>query len=254
MAAIPPGREDFFNLDAYLLNACINKNVKIDFNVNATAEKVIAAVADGRFSRVVIATGAVPLEASFPIAEGANVLQAWDVLKGSGGVKDEVVIVGGSSVGVGTALLMTQFGTLDNETLHFLYLQKAEPEAELYRLATEGCKHITLVETERIGGDIGLTTRSSMLADLKRFKVNGMNNTKVLEVTKDGVIVENAEGRKLIPADTVILALGSASNNELYQALKGKIAKLHVIGDAARPAKALNAIHMAYAEAARISG
>ena len=252
MAAIPPEREDFFNLDSFLLNACMALKVKMEFNVNATAESVLLAVAKGKFSRVVIATGAIPLEAPFPVAKGVNFLRAWDVLKGHGDVRDEVVVIGGGAVGVGTALLMAQYGTLDSEVLHFLYMQQAEPEEELYRLATLGSKQITIVEMEKIGGDIGLTTRASMLADLKRFNVRCLNKTKVLEVSEEGVTVEGPEGKNVLYADVVILATGAASNNELYQALKGKVEKLSVIGDAARPGKAMNAIHLAYAEAARI--
>lgn len=250
LAAIPPDREDFFNLDSYLLNACLDLDVKIEFNFKTTAEKVLAAVGGGKFDRVVVATGAVPMEGAFPIAAGVEVLRAWDVLKGQGKIGDNVAIIGGGAVGIGTALLMAQYGTLDLDVLRFLYLQQAEEE--LYRLATRGSKKITLIEMLKIGRDIGPTTRRSMLEDLKRFEVNCLNKTKVLEVRSEGVLVENEEGQKVLPADTVIVAIGSASNDELYLALKGKVEKLNVIGDALKAGKAMDAIRSAHVEARKI--
>jgi len=143
--------------------------------------------------------------------------------------------------------------TLNSDTLRFLMLQHAETDKELYRLLTQGTKKITVLEMAKgIGRDIGASTRWSMLADLKRYKVNCLDQTKVLEIRLDGVLVENEGTQKVIPADTVILAVGSQSNNELYHALQGKLESLSIIGDAAKPRKVLDAIHEAYAEAIRV--
>lgn len=97
-----------------------------------------------------------------------------------------------------------------------------------------------------IGRDIGRSTRWSMMADLKRYRVNCMDETKVLEIQRDGVLAEFNGTKQVLPADTVILAVGSRPQNELYQALQGKIEDLTIIGDAAKPRKALDAIHDAY--------
>lgn len=253
LAAAPPGRKDFLYFGTYLANACLELGVTIQYNVKATPENILSAVEEGKFDRVVIATGARPITPSIPLEEGVEVLQAWDVLAGRSRPGENVVIVGGGAVGVETALYLAESGILDNETLRFLMLQHAETEKELYRLLTQGSKKITVLEMAKgIGRDIGPSTRWSMLADLKRYKVNCIDETKVLEVRSDGVLVENAGSQKVIPADTVILAVGSRSNNELYLALQGKIESLSIIGDAAKPRKVLDAIHDAYAEATRI--
>jgi 2,4-dienoyl-CoA reductase (NADPH2) len=253
LAAIPPGRQDFLNLGTYLTNTCLELGVTIEYNITATPETVLSTVQEGKFTRVVIATGAHPISPPIPIEAGVEVLQAWDVLTGRSKTGENVIIVGGGAVGVDTALLLAECGTLDNDTLRFLMLQHAETEKELYRLLTQGSKKITVLEMAKgIGRDIGPSTRWSMLADLKRYKVNCIDETKVLEVRSDGVLVENAGIQKVIPADTVILAVGSRSNNELYHALQGQIEFLSILGDAAKPRKALDAIHEAYAEAIKI--
>ena len=249
LAAAPPGRKDFLNLGTYLANACLELGVSIQYNVKATPENILAAVQRGEFNRVVIATGARPITPPIKIEEGTEVLQAWDVLLGRKKTGQNVVIVGGGAVGVDTALLLAESGTIDNETLRFLMVQHAETDKELYRLATQGSKKITVLEMAKgIGRDIGPSTRWSMLADLKRYKVNCLDENKVLEIRSEGVLVEKAGEQQVLPADTVILAVGSCSQNELYATLQGKVELLSIIGDAAKPRKVLDAIHEAYAE------
>jgi len=250
LAAAPPGRKDFLHLGTYLDNACLELGVSIQYNVKATPENILSAVEEGKFDRVIIATGARPITPSILIEEGVEVLQAWDVLAGSRKTGQNIVIVGGGAVGVETALLLAESGTLDNETLRFLMLQHAETEKELYQLITQGSKKITVLEMAKgIGRDIGPSTRWSMLADLKRHNIDCLDETTVLQVRSDGVLVESAGSQIIVPADTVIFAVGSYSRNELYLALQGKVEYLSSIGDAVRPRKALDAIHEAYSEA-----
>ena len=250
LAAAPPGRKDFLHLGTYLDNACLELGVSIQYNVKATPENILSAVEEGKFDRVIIATGARPITPSILIEEGVEVLQAWDVLAGSRKTGQNIVIVGGGAVGVETALLLAESGTLDNETLRFLMLQHAETEKELYQLITQGSKKITVLEMAKgIGRDIGPSTRWSMLADLKRHNIDCLDETTVLQVRSDGVLVERAGSQIIVPADTVIFAVGSYSRNELYLALQGKVEYLSSIGDAVRPRKALDAIHEAYSEA-----
>ena len=252
LASAPPGRKDFLYFGNYLANACLELGVTIQYNVKATPETILSAVEEGKFDRVVIATGARPITPSIPLEGGVEVLQAWDVLAGCRKTGQNIIIVGGGAVGVETALLLAESGTLNNETLRFLMLQHAETEKQLYRLITQGSKKITVLEMGKgIGRDIGPSTRWSMLADLKRHKIKCLDETTVHDVRSDGVLVESAGTQKILLADTVIFAVGSYSKNELYLALQGKIEYLSIIGDAAKPRKALDAIHEAYSEAVK---
>lgn len=253
LAAAPPGRRDFLNLRSYLANSCMELGVEIKYGTQATSENILAAVQEGKFNKVVIATGARPIMPNIPIEEGAKVVQAWDVLAGRSETGKNVIIVGGGAVGVETALLLAECGTLDNETLRFLILQQAETPNEVYRLLTQGNKQITVLEMAKgIGRDIGRSTRWSMMADLKRYHVSCLDETTVLGIGRDGVLVESAGTQKVLPADTVILAVGSRSQNELYKALQSKVEYLSIIGDAAKPRKAMDAIHDAYNEAKKL--
>lgn len=74
----------------------------------------------------------------------------------------------------------------------------------------------------------------------------------MLEITKEGVVVENEKGRMTLPADTVVIAAGAKPNNDMYEQLSGKIEKLDCIGDAVKVARIPDAIESAYRLAASI--
>lgn len=251
LAAAPPGRKDFLYFGNYLRNACRELGVTIEYQAQATPEKVLAAVQKGDFERVVIATGARPLSPAIKIEAGVEVLQAWDVLLGYKKTGRNVVIVGGGAVGVDTALYLAEAGTIGAETLKFLMEQRAETDEELHRLLTQSRKRITVLEMVKgIGRDIGASTRWSMLADLKRRQVACLDKHTVLEIRKEGVVAESAADgqQKIIPADSVVLAVGSGPRHELYEALRDKLEAVSVIGDAAKPRKVLDAVYEAYVE------
>lgn len=249
LAAAPPGRSDFMHLVTYLTNALLELRVKIQLNYKATPDKIMAE----KFDAVVIATGASDIKPDIPGVEGENVVRAWDVLAGNAQVGDNVVVIGGGAVGVETSLLLAEQGTISAETLRFLLVRQAEKPEVLYEMATKGHKKITLVEMLKgIGKDIGLSTRWTMLDDLKRCGVTMMDKTTVKKITSKGVIAESEGEETKIPADTIVLAVGSESENLLYNELKEKSDNVFIIGDAEKPRKALEAMHDAFDLAAKI--
>lgn len=246
--SVPPGRHDFARFRAFLEAEMRRLGVNMLFGKEATAEEIAACVEVGVFDRVVIATGAKPIAPKLPVEEGANVVQAWDVLLKKVSVGKNVAIVGGGAVGVETAEYIAEMGTMSPEVLKFLFINQAETPENLYNQLTHGTKKVTLIEMQpKIGRDIGITTRWGMLQRIKTLGVTSLAKTKVVEVKKDGVLVENEAGEQsLVPADTVVLAIGSKSQNELYNELQDKVQKLNLIGDAVKPAFILDAVRSAY--------
>ena len=249
LAAAPPDRQDFHRFTEYLAQACKAQGVRIYTNQEADVENILAGIAEEGFTDIILATGALPMAPPFPVEEGVEIAQAWDVLVGKE-TGEHVVIVGGGSVGVETALYLAGQGTLDAETLRFLIVNQAESTETLAKLLFQGRKRVTLVEmTKGVGRDLGSSTRWAMLADLQRHQVKVLTNTMVKAVRADGVWVEGPEGESLIPGDTVIAAVGSVANQELLKALQDKLpahVTLQQIGDATKPAKVLDAVHAGY--------
>ena len=229
-------------------------------NLNALDVKILTGKkADSEFIRelspdvVIIATGARPIIPEIPGINGPNVIQAWDLLEGKKGVGAKIVILGGNALGLETAIHLATIGTLPPDTLHFLMTTGAESVETLNRLLSRGTKEVTVVEmTKKAGIDIGLTTKWTIMAELKRLGVEIITETKVVGITQDGVRTEGKNGPGFITADTVVIAAGSRSENSLA-GLSGNVApEILVIGDAKSPRNALAAIREGFEAGLRI--
>lgn len=239
LCAIPPGRGDFFNLLGNLNSQLRSSGVKVELDTEVTPELVEEVKPDV----VVVATGARPIIPDIPGIDGQNVVGAWDLLYGKVDVGDRVVIVGGGAVGCETALFLANKGTLDGNTLHFLAANRAEDWETLNSLTSKGIKKVTIVEMlPRLGRDIGLSTRWTIMQELRRFGVEMIKNTPVKEILADGVIFERDGKDQKVEADSVVIAVGSRSENALYEKLKDKGREVYLIGDSKEPRKILEAI------------
>jgi len=211
----------------------------------AVEEKILD---DENPDTVVLATGARPITPPIPGVELANVVQSWDVLLNKTVTGQKVVVIGGGAVGVETALFLGEKGTLSGEAVKYLLVNKAETPEDLYELATHGTKDVVLIEmVKKIGRDIGLTTRWGMLQDMSRVGVKTNVRTKALEITPSGVRVEMDGQTETIPADTVVLAVGSESHNPLQEIVEKKGIPCQVVGDAQKVALAFDAMHNGFA-------
>jgi 2,4-dienoyl-CoA reductase (NADPH2) len=181
------------------------------------------------------------------------VVQAWDVLAGKVPTGRRVVVIGGGAVGVETALLLAEKGTLSGEALKFLLVHGAATSEELYGLAVRGSKELTMIEMlDDIGKNFGKTTRWGMLQDVERFGVKTRVAARALEITAEKVRIENAEGVEEIPADTVVLAVGTRAYNPLQEIVARKGIPFEVAGDAVAAAMVFDAIHQGFAAGAEI--
>ena len=192
---------------------------------------------------LVVATGAVPLVPDIPGVKGENVLLAWDVLSKDAQVGRRVVIVGGNAVGLETALFLAHQGTISPEVLHFLVANKAEDWQTIQDLMNRGSKEVTVVEmTKKMGLDIGISTRWTVMAELARLGVKLVPGAQVIGITGEGVRIRKGEEEELLPADTVILATGSKSVNNLSGEVGDLVPEVYTIGDAVQPRNALEAV------------
>ena len=182
--------------------------IKVRLNTKATPEKIAAEQPD----TVIIAAGA---HAKCPPIPGIELaMHALDVYTRAEELGKHIVMVGGGLVGCETGLHLSKTG----HTVTVI-----DP---LIRVAHESCGRY----------------RNSLIAEMERWGVEAMPRCKCLEIQATGVVIERQDGsRETLPADSVVYALGMASNDtsDLEQALS---VPFHRIGDCAQPAKVAEAI------------
>ncbi len=235
-AAKAVGKRDFSYLLEYQTHMLGQYMVEVELGQEATADMIRHFSPDA----LVIATGSEPIPAPFPIAEaGCEVVQANEVLAGEMIPGRRVVVVGGGAVGCETAVLLADQGTIGAEQARFLLRHRAETDDVIHALLEKGIREITIVEMAKdIGRDIGLSTRWGVKKHMKQLGIRCLSERKVVAVTESGVLVRNPTGEEeVLPADTVVLAIGSRSRNELGKAVAGMLPEVFVIGDAAVPGK-----------------
>lgn len=243
LAAVPPGREEFFTLIEDL-----EKQLEIlDVSVETDTEVEREMLEERGFDTVIIATGAMPACPPIQGIDGPHVVQSWDVLAGDEDLNgNNVVIIGGGAVGAETAIYIASIGTIDGETLKFLIMNNADSAETLEDAAFRGVKKVTILEMmDKIGKDVGLSTRWTLLQDLRSLGIETIKAASAKRIEEDKVIVETKDGEAEIECDQVVLACGSESDGSLAESLKGSSFEVHIIGDAAKPRKAIDAIREA---------
>ncbi len=240
LASATPSKAEFERIISTLIHQVKAAGVTVKTGTEATVENVQAEGPDV----VVVATGAKPAVPPIEGVEQPKVKLAWDILRGNESVAGrQVVVIGGNATGCETALKVAQEGTLDAETVKFLLYHQAEEPQALLEMATRGHKEVTVVDLmPKLANNVARTVRWAFLSDLDKHHIKMMPKVNVLAVTDTGVEIEHEGKKETLPADTVILATGVKSCQELYKSLNGKNFELLLIGDAKEPRKITDAI------------
>jgi len=120
-------------------------------------------------------------------------------------------------------------------------------------LAEQGRK-VTIIEMQNaVASGMNLFSRFYLLNKLDGLGVEIAVGTTAEEITDKGVAVVDMNGdRKVIEADTVVLAVGFRSNNGLAKELRGMVPEVYRIGDCVKLGKIKGAIHSGARVAHRI--
>lgn len=200
LGAVPPGKGEIVNYINWQRNELKRLGVPLHTETEVTEELV----AEKKPDVIIAATGAEAVIPKIPGADAPNVVTAQDVLDGKTNPGARVVVIGGGCVGT--------------ETANHLAL---------------GLKSVTLVEMlDDIAMDEALVPREALIEDIRRHGVTVCTGTTVQEIFPGGVrLTGKFEGE--IPADTVVLSVGSRSKNELAKKLEARGYDVRIIGDAA---------------------
>ena len=209
-AEVPPHKQEWHTFITYLERQLPLTGVDVRLGVTMSAADVLA----GRPDAVVLATGARPVQPAIPGIDLPHVTNCVAALTGKTPVGERVVIVGGGCNGTETAEFLRDRG-----------------------------KSVTVVELrDEIGLDIDLWNRWVVLDRVVAGGVRMVVNATTERITPEGVHVRVGDRLEILPADTVVYAVGSGSYNPLEAELERQVAEVHVIGDAERPQRIRQAV------------
>jgi len=240
LAAAPPGREDFQSL----LRFYENELLRLDINVSLGRPVGVAMVQKLAPDVVLLATGSKQTRPPIEGIDLPHVVMAWDVLVKRVPVGQKVVVIGGGAVGIETALALAEAGTLSAEALKFLLKHEAEDMETLRRLALQGTREVTIVELlPKIGKGLGPANKWVFLKELDLLGVNVQAGARVARITAKKVEWISEGGRGSFDAETVVLALGAASETSLESDLATTGIEVKKIGDARKARTIFEAVH-----------
>lgn len=217
-AAIPDFKDDEERLLGWYKTELSDLNVKINLNTEVTPD----IVQEKKIDAVIIATGSRPVMPDISGIGKDSVVTATDLLLGKKKAGENVVIAGGGLIGCETALWLARQG-----------------------------KNVTIVEMAEdilLAGPQLCHANSLMILDLLKFhKINILTNAGLSEITEDGVVVTDKScSKNRLSVDTVVIATGLKSDQELYRSIAATVPNLYVIGDARQPRNIMNCIWDAY--------
>jgi len=243
LAGAPPGRGEFLVFAGDMTRLIGASTVAVAINCDVDRAMLEKEQPD----ELIIATGGTPITPVIPGVNLPHVVQAWDILSGKRQAGRRVVVIGGGAVGVETALMLAEEGTLTGEEVKFLLVNGAEDPASLYRLATTSVREVVMVEMmDAIGANFGKSTRWSMLQDVARYGITPVMNARVMSITETGVRVAVGDEITDIAADTVVLAVGTRSENSLMSVAEELGISCTVVGDAREPGTVFEANHQGF--------
>lgn len=190
----------------------IRQGVEVKLNTPITE----ALIEELKPDEVFIAIGSAPIKLKIPGAGLPHVTNSHEVLAGKNRVTGKVVVIGGGLVGLEVA-----------EYIHAC------------------ADSITIVEMlDKVAKDLGDLRNICVMESLSAGGVQTVTNAKCIEIREDAVVVERLGNIEEIPCDSVVAAIGARSrdfdNIKVY--CEEQEIPVHVIGDALRARRALNAV------------
>jgi 2,4-dienoyl-CoA reductase (NADPH2) len=249
IAGAPPHKREFLEFIRYY-RAQINKH-QIPLHLNTTVDAELVKKQNPDY--IILAEGGQPVLPDIDGIDDPRVYTAWQVLKKNPVLGKSVAVIGGGSVGLETALFAAAKGTINPETLHFLFAYDAVSPERLRELIFEGSSRITVFEMlPRIGQDVGKSTRWILFDNLKRYKVSVKTGATVKSV-RNGLVrfIKNDQEAQL-QFDNVIIASGSRAVEGLSKEIKTLGIPFATVGDCVRPGKLNEAIHGGFLAAVNI--
>ncbi len=216
LAEALPGRAEFGGIVTNLEREVRAAGVDVHTGVEATTDLLVEAAPEA----VVLATGALPHRPDPAWFEGAHVVTAWEVIRGEAQPGRDVVVADWRCDWVGPGV------------------------AELLRIGHR-CRVRLCVNGEAMGQSLQSYLRHELAGRLHREGVDVLPYLRLRGADADTVYLQHVmteEPVLLEGVDTLVLAYGHRSETRLLDALDGRIAEVHAVGDCVNPRTAEEAV------------
>ena len=195
-----------------------NPNIEVRFNTHVTPEMCEKENADA----VIVAIGSKPIIPRIPGKETNNTINAFDFFGGNPKVGEKVVVIGGGPVGCETALHIAELGVKDITVIEMGDILMPET------LYVDRYYTLWFMDREYDRKEAVHVNKAKM----REHPIKSMVKTTCTEITPQGVMVKDENGsEKLIPADTVVLAVGMKSNLQERDSFYGTAFDVLNVGD-----------------------
>ena len=217
LASFPPGKGPIADMVRSWVVRAQKAGVEVRLGVKALPDDIAALQPD----EVVVATGARALLLPIEGIDCPAILRGGDVLAGKAYPGKNVLIAGGGMVGCEIADLLVELG-----------------------------HSVTVAEyRENLAADMVAEHRSALMRSFAEHGVCQVPNAKICRFYADGAEYENTltgQLHELRGFDSVVLAMGYVADDRLSEALAQRGISVHVVGDAVKARRAIDALREAY--------
>lgn len=230
-----PGKEEFYETIRYFQQRLLDTGVKLHLNQERTA----AALLEGKYDEVVLATGVVPRKLNLPGADLPHVLSYLQVLRDNHPVGERVALIGAGGIGFDVAEFLTTTQSPSTDVAKWSEKWGVDSDyrtrgglIEVTRLESPRSIYLMQRKTSKVGAGLGKTSGWVHRASLQKKGVKMLAGVTYKAITATGIEVEIAGETQTIAVDNVIICAGQeplrAMQSELLQAGQS----VHLIGGA----------------------
>lgn len=204
---------DMQNYKANLVAQVETSDIEVRLNCEAAPDMVKALNPD----ELVVAVGSYPRKLNIPGIDRDNVFDVVNVHKVK--LSGKLVVIGGGPSGCEIAL----------------------------GACKEGIDSTIIEMTDHIAENGNMLYAAAMQEEFAALdNIHIMLKTTSLEITDEGVVVENADGRQTIPADYVVYSVGMMPRRELAEQFYDIVYDVKMVGDCMGARRINEAVHEGY--------
>lgn len=224
LASGPPFKDDMKRFLAWMVRQVENApGVKIQLNTAATSRTVEEEKPDA----VIVAVGSRLFIPPIPGINKQKVIEGGEVHLGKAVVGQKVVVAGGGLTGCEAALHLAQDG--------------------------KDVTVVDMVDESQLVADAHDIVKFALLGLFEKHGVKLMTEVKIEEITDEGmVVIDKKWRRRVVPADSVVLALGFCGCADEAKAFSRTAPEVYIIGDSFKPQNIKEAIHSGFNTAVEI--